>query len=397
MAPDGERRQLTVLFCDLVDSTLLSTRLDPEDLRDVVRAYQRASADVIEQHDGHIAQYLGDGLLVYFGYPAAHEDDARRAVSAGLGIVQAIDRLNTHPSPHPEVQLAVRVGIHTGLVVVGEMGGGPHREHLALGEVPNVAARLQALAAPGSVVISEETAELVRGHFATRALGPRRLKGKRAKVPLHEVVGPSRRGPRIQPDVKHDLAPLVGREAELQSLNDRFLLASSGRGQIVFVSGEPGIGKSRLIHEFRRRIEAEQVTWLEGHCISYGQTLSYWPYRQIIEQAAGIAEYDGEDERWAKLERLLQGFFPHDLDDVLPYLATLIGIEVRGAMKDRVRYLDGEGMARQIFRASRRLFERLTRQRVLVIVVEDAHWIDQSSVALVEHLLPLVVHPAETL
>ena len=188
-APDAERRQLTVLFCDLVGSTQLSGQLDPEDLRAVVRAYQGAAAEVIARYEGHIAQYLGDGLLVYFGYPTAHEDDARRAVHTGLGIVQAITTLNTHLAAQYGVQLAVRLGIHTGPVVVGVMGGGGRHEHLALGETPNIAARLQNLAPANAVVISAVTARLVQGAFALEELGTHTLHGVAEPMTLSRVHG----------------------------------------------------------------------------------------------------------------------------------------------------------------------------------------------------------------
>src|SRR5215831_8032523 len=173
---DAERRQLTVMFCDLVESTALATQLDPEDLREVVRAYQETAAVVIQRFDGHIAQYLGDGLLVYFGYPQAHEDDARRAVRTGLGMVEMLAALNARLAQHYGVQLAVRIGIHTGVVVVGEMGGGSRQEQLALGETPNVAARIQGLAVPDTVVISPATFRLVRGYFTCQDLGLHALK-----------------------------------------------------------------------------------------------------------------------------------------------------------------------------------------------------------------------------
>jgi class 3 adenylate cyclase len=172
--PEAERRQLTVLFCDLVDSTVLASQLDPEDLREVVRAYQEVCAKVVARFEGHIAQYLGDGLLVYFGYPLAHEDDVQRAVHAGLGMIEALGQLNTRLAQERGVQLAVRMGIHTGLVVVGEVGGGTRQEQLALGEAPNIAARLQGLAAPNAIVISAATQQLIQGYFTCHALGSQR-------------------------------------------------------------------------------------------------------------------------------------------------------------------------------------------------------------------------------
>jgi class 3 adenylate cyclase len=186
--PDAERRQLTVMFCDLVDSTALAVQLDPEDLREVVRAYQETSAAMVQRFGGYIAQYLGDGLLVYFGYPQAHEDDAQRAVHAGFGLVTAMGELNARLAQHPGVRLAVRIGIHTGLVVGGEMGGGSRQEQLALGETPNVAARIQGLAAPDTVAISLATFRLVRGYFMCQDLGSHTLKGLPAPLQVGDVL-----------------------------------------------------------------------------------------------------------------------------------------------------------------------------------------------------------------
>src|SRR5207244_9847101 len=186
--PEAERRQLTVLFCDLVDSTPLASQLDPEDLREVVRAYQEACAKVVARYEGHIAQYLGDGLLVYFGYPLAHEDDAQRAVRAGLGIVEALEQLNTRLAREPGVPLTVRLGIHTGLVVVGEVGGGTRQEQLALGETPNLAARLQGIAAPNTLVVSAATFQLLGGFFACQPLGTPLLKGVIQPLAVYQVL-----------------------------------------------------------------------------------------------------------------------------------------------------------------------------------------------------------------
>jgi class 3 adenylate cyclase len=187
--PEAERRQLTVLFCDLADSTRLARQLDPEDLREVIRAYQAACVTVIQRFAGHVAQYLGDGLLVYFGYPEAHEDDAQRAVHTGLGILEAMATLPSRLVPDRSLRLVVRIGIHTGLVVVGEIGSGGREEHLALGDTPNLAARLQGLAAPNTVVISEATAHLVHGYFICQALGSHTVKGLETPVHVSQVLG----------------------------------------------------------------------------------------------------------------------------------------------------------------------------------------------------------------
>src|SRR6266702_1327480 len=220
--PEAERRQLTVLFCDLVESTVLASQLDPEELREVVQAYQATCAKVIARFEGHIAQYLGDGLLVYFGYPQAHEDDAQRAVRAGLGMVEALGQLNTRLKQERGVELAVRLGIHTGLVVVGKVGGGTHQEQLALGETPNLAARLQGVAAPNTLVISAVTFQLLRGFFACQSLGTQLLKGFAQPLEVYQVLYESMARSRLEAVGSAGLTPLVGREQEVGLLLERW-------------------------------------------------------------------------------------------------------------------------------------------------------------------------------
>ena len=228
--PEAERRQLTVLFCDLVDSTRLASQLDPEDLREVVRAYQDTCATVIARFDGHIAQYLGDGLLIYFGYPLAHEDAAQRAVRAGLGMVEALAPLNTRLEQAHGVRLAVRLGIHTGLVVVGEVGSGARQEQLALGETPNLAARLQGLATPDTVVISAATAHLIHGYFVCQPLGAPVLKGLPQSLQVYQVLHESGAQTRLDVVTPRGLTPLVGRDEEVGLLQRRWDQATSRAG-----------------------------------------------------------------------------------------------------------------------------------------------------------------------
>src|ERR1043166_8560086 len=219
---EAERRQLTVLFCDLVDSTVLASQLDPEDLREVVRAYQEACAKVIARFEGHIAQYLGDGLLVYFGYPLAHEDDAQRAVRAGLGIIDALGQLNIRLAQERRVSLAVRLGVHTGLVVVGDVGDGSRQEQLALGETPNLAARLQGIAAPNTLVISAATFQLLGGFFTCQSLGTQALKGFVQPLEVYQVRYESTARSRLEAAGSTGLTPLVGREREIGMLRERW-------------------------------------------------------------------------------------------------------------------------------------------------------------------------------
>src|SRR6516165_10283322 len=260
--PEAERRQLSVLFCDLVDSTALASQLDPEDLRAVVRAYQETCAKVIARFEGHIAQYLGDGLLVYFGYPQAHEDDAQRAVRAGLGMVEALSQLNIRLKQDRDVELAVRLGIHTGLVVVGEVGGGTRQEQLALGETPNLAARLQGIAAPNTLVISAATVPLLGGFFTYRSLGTSLLKGLAQPIEVYQVLHESMARSRLEAAGSAGLTPLVGREQDVALLRARWAQVKDGLGQVVLLSGEAGIGKSRLVQVLKEHVATGPHAWL---------------------------------------------------------------------------------------------------------------------------------------
>ncbi|MBI3248069.1 MAG: AAA family ATPase [Deltaproteobacteria bacterium] len=311
--PDAaERRQLTVMFCDLVGSTALSAQLDPEELREVIGAYQQTCAAVIQRYEGHIAQYLGDGLLVYFGYPAAHEDDAQRAVRAGLEIIAAMAK--QVPSPpvgegqgegvvgvHGDTSLQVRLGIHTGPVVVGEIGSGAKREQLALGETPNVAARLQGLADPNTIVLSSATQRLVAGLFDCQDLGAQPLKGIATPLTLYRVLGASAAQSRLDAIMPTGLTPLVGREEELALLQRRWTQTTDREGQVVLLSGEPGIGKSRLVRELRERAEQDHAMRLEFRCSPYYQNSALYP---IIEHLHRLLHWQKEDTPQTKLAKL---------------------------------------------------------------------------------------------
>jgi class 3 adenylate cyclase len=315
----GERRQLTVKFIDLVGSTRLSVQLDPEDYHARVVAYQAACHQVIGRYKGHIAQYLGDGVLVYFGYPVAHEDDAVRAVRSGLEIVAAVSKLQYTPP------LQVRIGIHTGPVMVGEIGEGARSERLALGETPNIAARVQGQAEPNTVVISQATYRLVQGLFECQELGPQTLKGITTPVSLYRVVRESSAQSRFEVAVQKGLTPLVGREPELGLLRAHWEQAKAGAGQIVLVSGDPGIGKSRLVQELKEQVIAEGATRLEFRCSPYHQNSAFYP---IIEHLQRFLRFDREDSPQAKLEKLQQTLaryrFPQV--DTVPLLAALLSL-----------------------------------------------------------------------
>jgi class 3 adenylate cyclase len=328
----AERRQLTVLFCDLVGSTVLSTQLDPEELREIVRGYQQTSAEIIERYNGHIAQYLGDGLLVYFGYPVAHEDDAARAVRAGLEIIRTLRQQVPSPSQGEGQgegkelrRLQVRIGIHTGLVVIGEMGGGSRQEQLALGETPNIAARIQGHASPDEVMISATTYRLVEGLFACEDRGQPDLKGITTPLTLYRVVQESTAQSRFEATLRTGLTPLIGREEELALLRRRWEQAKEGEGQVVLLSGEAGIGKSRLVQEFKEQLEREGVTRLEFRCSPYHQNSAQYPIIDHLQRLLQFARDDSPVTKLDKLHHTLSHYrFPQA--DTLPLLAALLSL-----------------------------------------------------------------------
>ena len=300
--PEAERRQITVMFCDLVGSTALSEKLDPEDLRDVMTAYQKVAGAVVERYDGHVAQYLGDGVMVYFGWPKAHEDDAQRAVRAGLEIVTAVQGIEA------PVPLSVRVGISTGPVVVGETGAGDAAvPKAAVGETPNVAARVQGLSEPNTVTIGVATRRLIGGAFALEDLGAQTLKGIAAPVALFRVTGASDAESRFDASRGAGLTPLVGRDEEVSLLVKRWEQATDNEGQVVLLSGEAGIGKSRITQALRERIGAEPHTRLRYQCSPYHANSAFYPVIAQLERAAGFARGDDAEAKLDKLERLILG------------------------------------------------------------------------------------------
>ena len=383
---DAERRQLTVLFCDLVDSTVLASQLDPEDLRAVVRAYQDTCARVIARFEGHIAQYLGDGLLVYFGYPLAHEDDAQRAVRAGLGIVEALGQLNTQLAHERGVQLAVRLGVHTGLVVVGEVGGGTRQEQLALGETPNLAARLQGLAAPNTLVISAATLPLLGGFFACQALGAQAVKGLAQPLEVYQVLYESMARSCLEAVGSTDLTPLVGREQEVGLLLERWAQMQDGRGQVVLLSGEAGIGKSRLVQVLKEYVATEPQAWLTpGQCSPYYQNTALYPWIDLLERVA--LRFERQDSPQQKLSKL-EGFLVQyglPLAEALPLFATLLSLPLPADYAPLP--LSPEQQKQRTLHALLTIMLRIAAQQPMLLVMEDLHWVDPSTLELLNLLV----------
>ena len=375
-----------MLFCDLVDSTVLATQLDPEDLRDVVRAYQDTCAKVIARFEGHIAQYLGDGLLVYFGYPLAHEDDAQRAVRAGLGMLEALEQLNTRLTQERGVQLAVRLGIHTGLVVVGEIGGGTRQEQLALGETPNLAARLQDLAAPNTVVISAATFQLLGGFFICQPLGTPPLKGLAQPLAVYRVLYESMARSRLEAASNIGWTPLVGREQEIELLLERWAQVKEGVGQVVLLSGEAGIGKSRLVQVLQEQVAAEPQAWLTPcQCSPYHQNTALYPMIDLLERVAlRFQREESPQQKVGKLEGfLVQYGLP--LAETVPLLAALLSLPLPADYAP-LTALPAQ-QKQQTLHALLTILLRTAAQQPVLFVMEDLHWVDPSTLELLSLLV----------
>jgi class 3 adenylate cyclase/predicted ATPase len=382
---EAERRQLTVLFCDLVGSTALSARLDPEDLREIVRAYQSACAEVVQCFDGHIAQLLGDGLLVYFGYPQAHEDDAHRAVQTGLGILAMLGDLNQGLQHAKGIQLALRVGIHTGLVVVGEMGGLGRQEQLALGETPNVAARIQGLAQPNTAAISEATYRLVQGYFDCEALGEQTLRGMAEPLNVYRVLTASGAQNRLDIVSTRGLTPLVGREQEVGLLLERWNQVKAGQGQVVLLTGDAGIGKSRLVQMLKEHVTHEPHTRWECRSSEYYQNTTLFPLTDLLQRLLRFQSEDTPDEKCGKLEQMLRQYrLP--LEESVLLFGPLLALPVPDHAYPPL-HLSPQRQRQKTLEAIVAILLELAERQPVLFIVEDLHWIDPSTLELLGLLI----------
>jgi class 3 adenylate cyclase len=384
-SPDAERRQLTVMFCDLVDSTSLAQRLDPEDYRAVVRAYQEVVVVAIQPFDGYVAQYLGDGLLVYFGYPQAHEDAAQRAVRAGLAIVDAMAPLNARLVPQYGVRVAVRLGLHTGVAVVGTVGSGARQEQLAMGDTPNIAARLQGLAAPNTVVLSAVTARLLHGAFTLENAGVHQLKGVAEPMPAFCVLGPGESASDEAAPAPARLPFLVGREEELGLLLRRWEQSKAWLGQVVLLSGEAGIGKTALLEVLRAHVAREGYARVGFRGSPYHTHSALYPVIEHVKRMLRLDRNDSPEITLDKLERALQGLrLPQE--DVIPLLAALLSVPLPEGRYPALTLTPQQQRQQTLDTLVVWLIAEAERRPVLA-VYEDVHWADPSTLELLSMLV----------
>jgi class 3 adenylate cyclase/predicted ATPase len=382
---EAERRQLTVLFCDLVDSTQLSSRLDPEEYRDVVRAYQRMCTDVIQRYDGYVAQLLGDGLLIYCGYPQAHEDDAQRAVRAGLGMLAALGVLNQRLQQANGLQLAIRVGIHTGLVVIGEMGGAQRQEQLALGEVPNIASRIQGLAEPNTIMVSVDTYRLIQGYFDCRALGAQTIRGVTEPVQVYYVLQESGARGRLDVAVMRGLTPLVGRESEVTLLLERWEQAKAGHGQVVLLTGDAGIGKSRLVQMLKDHVADEPYIRWECQSAEYAQNTALFPLVDLFQRLWRFDAQETPDAKLAKLEHALS-HYRLPLEEAVQLFAPLLSVPIPEHHYPPL-YLSPQRQRQKTLETLVAILLELAERHPVLLILEDLHWTDPSTLELLNLVL----------
>ena len=374
-ALEGERRQVTVLFADLAGFTSLAEGLDPEEVHRIIEGCFELMTAEVHRFEGTINQYTGDGVMALFGAPIAHEDAPRRAVHAALGIQRALRDHSKDLEGKAGPVIRMRIGLNTGPVVVGKIGDDLRMDYTAVGDTTNLAARMQQNARPGSVLVSEATYKAAAGFFETLDLGEIAVKGH-APVRAFEILRPRGRRSRLDVAAERGLTPLVGRSRELGVLTELFAQVKNGRGQVVFIVGDAGIGKSRLVLEFQRTLAArgESVTWLEGQCVSFGQSMPFLPLIDQLRKNFAIEEFDGEPEIIAKVEHGMRRM--GGLESNIPYVRFLLSVDPGDPA---VAAMDALSRRKKIFEAVRMMSLRGARVRPIVFVYEDLHWIDSST------------------
>ena len=389
----GERRIVTMLFCDIQGSTAAAGKLDPEEWHEIVNGTFEHMIAPIYKYEGTIARLMGDGVLAFFGAPIAHEDDPQRAVLASLEILEGIETYRQKIIKEWDIDVKVRVGINTGLVVVGGVGSDLRMEYTALGDAINLAARMEQTAQPGTIQISEDTHRLVAPIFSFEDLGGVEVKGKLEPVQAYRVLGIKMQPGQIRGIEGLD-APLIGRAAEMETLRALMAKVYAGQGQITSIMGEAGLGKSRLLSELRKLPppaagKKSKLLWLEGRSLSYETSTPYAPFLDLFSQHFGLDAHQTDDERHKIIKKHVAKVAADQMDAIVPFLASMLDVALTGEDGERIRYLTPPQLRQGVYQAVCTYIERLALQDPLAVVIDDVHWIDPTSLDLLSHLLPL--------
>jgi class 3 adenylate cyclase len=392
-AVEGERRIVTILFCDVKGSTAMAEQLDPEEWAEIMNSAFEYLIKPVHDYEGTVARLMGDAILAFFGAPIAHEDDPQRAILASLAILDGIESYREKIQRDYEMDFGVRVGLNTGLVVVGNIGSDYKFEYTAMGDAINLAARMQTAAEPNSILISENTHRLVSSLFEFRDKGLIDVKGKAEPVHVYQVVE-AKRGAIKTRGIAGLTSPMVGRRREFSTLLQIADDVRAEHGSCVAVIGEAGLGKSRLIAEWRKAVLTETgdkpLRWVEGRCLSYGSSMAHHLSADVLRGLVGAPAGATEEETHMALKTALTDLFGEDLKEVYPFLGHLLGVKLEEDMAARVKYLDGPALQAKYVAAYKRFLQECAKTSPLVLVCEDIHWADPSSVELLTQVTPIV-------
>jgi len=384
----GERKLVTVLFADVANYTSMSEKLDPENIHQIMDSCFKILMDQIHEHKGTINQFTGDGVMALFGAPLALEDHAQDACRAALAIQKAVKKYSGELETQYGIEFKMRIGLNSGPVIVGSIGDDLRMDYTAVGDTTNLASRMEGFAKPGTVLVSPNTYEIVNQQFELKSLGKTEVKGKEDPVEMYELIKDKVHRPRLGQE-RQIYSEMVGRESDFNKLELQVNKALNGEGSVVNVIGEAGIGKSRLISELRKSSVVKRATFLEGRAISIGRNLSFHPIIDLLKHWSRISEDDSETSSLAKLETAIRSVCQQDADEIIPFVAKLMGMKLSGRYAERVEGIEGEALEKLILKNVKDLITKSTELMPLVIVIEDLHWADTSSIELLESLFRL--------
>ncbi len=391
---DAERKNVTALFADLSGYTAMTEKLDPEEVKEITGLIFNGIRTIVDKYEGFIDRFAGDGALVLFGVPRSHEDDPLRAIRATLEIHEFVEASSPRFESKVGGTLSMHSGINTGLAVTADVD--PEKgSRRVTGDAINVASKLSDLAGSREILVGLDTYKATLGHFLFESLKPVRIKGKTELVPIYKVISKKDTGPYVRAG-RQISSEMIGRDRELDRLELQVMKAVQGEGSVVNVIGEAGIGKSRLIAELKRREVMKQVTLLEGRAISIGKNLSFHPIIDLLKQWAGIAEDDSEAKAFDKLEKAVRAVHPEEAEEILPFLATLMNMKLTGKHAERVKGIEGEALENLVFKNFRELLIQAAKNAPLVVIIEDFHWADLSSIGFLESVFRLAGQPADS-